>query len=333
VRGDVIIRYRWRAFRVLTESESLTEDTLMRWKDGRRSDNIEDIRGERGPRMAGMGAGAAPLLLLRIVPMLFRSKGGRALLVIGVLAFFGLRMLGIDPLALMQPGASQGSSLPAEQHSAAEQELADFVSVTLADTEDTWGKAFASMGQQYEKPYLVLFTDAVRSACGNADAAVGPFYCGADRKVYLDLSFFDQLRSRHDAPGDFAQAYVIAHEIGHHVQNLLGISEKVIAAGRGQSQETVNQLSVRQELQADCFAGYWGHQANKERAILESGDLEEALAAASAIGDDRLQRESRGRVVPDSFTHGSSEQRVRWFKRGFEGGDLSQCDTFGADNP
>jgi uncharacterized protein len=305
----------------------------MRWKGGRRSDHIEDIRGQGAPRMAGMGGGAGPLVLLRIVPLLLRTKGGRALLLIGVLAFFGLRMLGIDPLALLQPGASQRAAVPARQHTGAEQELVDFVSVTLADTEDTWSKAFASMGRQYEKPYLVLFTDAVRSACGYADAAVGPFYCGADHKVYLDLSFFDQLRSRHDSPGDFAQAYVIAHEIGHHVQNLLGISDKVIAAGRGQSREAVNRLSVRQELQADCFAGFWGYQANTARAILEPGDLEEALAAASAIGDDRLQRESRGRVVPDSFTHGSSEQRVRWFRRGFAGGDLSQCDTFGADNP
>ena len=187
------------------------------------------------------------------------------------------------------------------------------------------------MGQNYKEPNLVLFTGAVESACGYAQSAMGPFYCPADQKVYIDLSFYQDLKNRHQAPGDFAQAYVIAHEIGHHVQTLLGISEKVHAARRRMSQVEGNRLSVMQELQADCFSGGWAHHAQRTRQILEEGDIEEALYAASAIGDDRLQRKSRGYVTPDSFTHGSSKQRVRWFKQGFKTGDVAQCNTFRAD--
>jgi predicted metalloprotease len=268
------------------------------------------------------------LILLRLLPLLFRTRGGRVLLVIGLLGYAGARMLGIDPLAgvgtpLPQGGASR--SIPPE-----EQQLAEFVSVVLADTEDSWRAIFAQSGKRYEEPRLVLFRNGVRSACGTASSAVGPFYCPGDRKVYLDLAFFDDLQQRFGAPGDFAQAYVIAHEVGHHVQTLLGVSAQVQQAGAKLDDAGRNRLSVRQELQADCFAGVWGHTANRERQVLEPGDLEEALVAATAIGDDRLQKEAQGRVVPDSFTHGSSEQRERWFRRGFESGDPGVCDTFSA---
>jgi predicted metalloprotease len=224
-------------------------------------------------------------------------------------------------------GGGGGSSA---EFSEQEEQLADFVSVVLADTEDTWNAIFAEQGARYQEPTLVLFTGRVNSACGMASAAVGPFYCPGDQQLYIDLSFFNDLSRRHGAPGDFAQAYVVAHEVGHHVQTLLGISQRVQRAKRGRGESGANALSVRQELQADCFAGLWGHAANVDRRLLDPGDLEEALRAASAIGDDRLQREAGGRVVPDSFTHGSSEQRVRWFRRGFESGDMAACDTFGA---
>ncbi len=297
----------------------------MRWKDGRRSDNIDDLRAESGPRAAGMG----PLILLRLLPLLLRTTVGRVLLVVGMAGYFGARMLGIDPLAGMQaPGSALNTP---KQTTPLEQERVDFVSAVLADTEDSWRAIFTAMGGRYEEPRLVLFRDGVRSACGSASSAVGPFYCPGDRKVYLDLAFFDDLHRRHGAPGDFAQAYVIAHEIGHHVQTLLGISRQVQEAGAKLDARGRNRLSVKQELQADCFAGVWGYTANRERQVLEPGDLEEALVAATAIGDDRLQREGQGRVVPDSFTHGSSEQRERWFRRGFETGEVKACDTFAAN--
>jgi hypothetical protein len=206
--------------------------------------------------------------------------------------------------------------------------MADFVSVVLADTEDAWQELFRRGGKAYRKPTLVLFTDAVESACGYADSAVGPFYCPKDEKVYIDLGFYRELKDRFHAPGDFAQAYVIAHEVGHHVQNLLGISEKVQNARASLNEAEGNRLSVRLELQADCLAGVWAHHANRARNILEAGDLEEALGAASAIGDDRLQKQTRGFVVPDTFTHGTSEQRVRWFQAGIESGDMNRCNTF-----
>lgn len=269
--------------------------------------------------------------MLRFLPALLRSKTGRILLVGGLLLVFGGKLLGVDVLGLLLGDGAGGQATPANsQLSAEQQQLADFVSVVLADTEDTWHPIFREQGQVYREPTLVLFSDRVNSACGMATSAVGPFYCPGDQQLYIDLSFFHDLSERHQAPGDFAQAYVVAHEVGHHVQTLLGISQRVRAAGRGRSDAEVNALSVRQELQADCFAGIWGHAANVDRQLLDPGDLEEALTAATAIGDDRLQREAGRRVVPDSFTHGSSAQRVRWFRIGFEGGDLGDCDTFGA---
>lgn len=276
----------------------------MRWQGGRRSDNVEDRRGMRGPVMAGGGLGTLILLLLGLY-------------------------LGVDPQLLMNQVAVQ----PQQQNAIAperEDQLKEFVSVILADTEDVWTELFAKAGRRYREPKLVLFTGRVDSACGQASAAVGPFYCPGDEMVYIDLGFYDELENRFDAPGDFAQAYVIAHEIGHHVQKLLGTMDKVHAAQRGMSQEDANQLSVRLELQADFYAGVWAHHAQKARQILERGDVEEGLRAASAIGDDRIQRQAQGYVVPDSFTHGSSEQRVRWFRKGLETGDMSQGDTFNA---
>ena len=283
----------------------------MRWRTGRRSRNIEDRRRMRIPRKA--------------------AGGGIGIIVVALIAMY----FGVDPTIFLNqsgPTSSIGTQTTTRQISPEENQLAEFVSVVLADTEDTWHALFNKMGQNYREPNLVLFTGAVESACGFAQAAMGPFYCPADQKIYIDLSFYQDLKNRHQAPGDFAQAYVIAHEVGHHVQTLLGISEKVHAARRRMSQVEGNRLSVMQELQADCFSGVWAHHAQRARQILEEGDIEEALNAASAIGDDRLQRTSRGYVTPDSFTHGSSKQRVRWFKQGFKTGDVAQCNTFRADN-
>ncbi len=285
----------------------------MRWRSGRRSTNIEDKRGLRtGRKVVGGGLGTI-------------------LLVLAALYF------GIDPTIILQQGiqvdtAPSGTSVPYEP-TQKEMELADFVSVVLADTEDVWQAVFREMGGRYEEPKLVLFSGIVESACGLAQAAMGPFYCPRDHKVYIDLSFYNDLKQRIGAPGDFAQAYVIAHEVGHHVQNLLGILPKVQELRQGASQVQANRMSVRLELQADCLAGVWANRANKLRNILEPGDIEEALNAASAIGDDRLQRQSRGYVTPDSFTHGTSAQRVRWFKRGYDAGTVEACNTFGASQP
>ncbi len=298
----------------------------MRWKDGRRSSNVEDRRGMSTGRVVGSS------MVFRLLPMLIRSKIGRWVLVLGVVIFFGAKMLGFDLMPLLTGGQTGPGTIQTQSFSAEEQELADFVSVVLADTEETWESVFHSLGRDYEHPGLVLFTDRVQSACGSAHSAMGPFYCPGDRKVYIDLSFYHDLKNRHGAPGDFAQAYVIAHEVGHHVQALLGISGKIHAARSKASETEANQLSVMQELQADCFAGLWGYHAHTNRQLLDSGDFEEALTAASAIGDDRLQRQSQGTVTPDSFTHGSSAQRVRWFKRGFESGKISECDTFNTDS-
>jgi hypothetical protein len=247
-------------------------------------------------------------------------------------------LFGVDPSQLMGDGggAPGGGPAPASRpggapgQPAADDEDSRFVRRVLGSTEDTWNEIFQRNGSQYREPTLVLFTQQVRSACGTAGSSVGPFYCPGDQKVYIDLAFYDDLQKQLGAPGDFAQAYVIAHEVGHHIQTLLGTSEKVTAMQRGaRSEAQANQLSVRLELQADCYAGVWGFYA-KQRNLLDPGDLEEALGAASAIGDDRLQRQSQGHVVPDSFTHGSSEQRVRWFRQGFDSGDVRRCDTFSA---
>ncbi|MDG5499477.1 neutral zinc metallopeptidase [Marinobacter sp. BGYM27] len=301
----------------------------MRWRGRRQSSNVQDRRGE-SPGYASSGAGA--MVLLRFLPMMLKSKVGRIVLVVAVVVIVGSRFLGIDLLPMLFGGGGTNTEQSSRELTPQEQEMTQFVSVVLADTEDTWQTVFNQLGGHYQEPTLVLFSGRVNSACGTASSAVGPFYCPGDKQVYLDLSFFQDLSSRYGAPGDFAQAYVIAHEVGHHVQTLLGISEKVQQAGQGRSEAEVNALSVRQELQADCFAGVWGHHARTERQWLEEGDLEEALTAASSIGDDRLQKQGGGQVVPDSFTHGSSEQRVRWFRKGFESGDVNVCDTFTANS-
>jgi predicted metalloprotease len=278
----------------------------MRWQGRQGSSNIEDRRGVRFGRAGGIGIGTIVLALIAI--------------------YFGQ-----DPSVVLQgvqPSAPTSEEGP-YQESAEEAQSRELVSVVLADTEEAWGQIFSQAGRTYEQPKLVLFSGAVESACGFAEAAVGPFYCPGDHKVYIDLSFYQELQDRFGAPGDFAQAYVVAHEIGHHVQTLLGISDRNMAARQRASEAEANALSVRQELQADCFAGIWAHNADRSRQLLEQGDIEEGLNAAAAIGDDRLQKQARGYVAPESFTHGSSEQRVRWFKRGFETGSVQACDTFG----
>jgi predicted metalloprotease len=281
----------------------------MRWEQGRRSDNIEDRRGMRVGRKGLVGGGIGTIVLA-LVAMYF----------------------GVDPsVVLNQVGSNLEPTQEAQQQttfSPEEEHLKDFMSAVLANTEDVWGAMFKASGQTYQRPKLVLFSGAVQSACGFAEAAMGPFYCPGDHKLYLDMSFFNELAQRHGAPGDFAQAYVVAHEIGHHVQTLLGVTEQVNAARQRTDEAGSNALQVRMELQADCFAGVWANHANKTRKILEPGDTEEALAAAAGVGDDRLQKQARGYVVPESFTHGSSAQRMRWFSRGMQSGDPAQCDTF-----
>ncbi|MZR31669.1 KPN_02809 family neutral zinc metallopeptidase [Sneathiella litorea] len=300
----------------------------MRWRGGRRSDNIEDRRGQGRPRRLGRRRG---------LPIRLPSGRGGKLGIVGILAIVGISLfLGIDPTILLQGGSQQGGMQSSTQsgpiRTTVDDELTQFVSVVLADTEDTWQVLFENANKHYREPTLVLFSGSVQSACGYAQSAMGPFYCPGDQKVYLDLTFFEELRSRFDAPGDFAQAYVIAHEVGHHVQTLLGISQKVNEQRSHLSDVEGNKLSVRLELQADCLAGVWAYNADRSRNILEAGDIEEALNAATAIGDDRLQKRATGMVVPDSFTHGSSKQRVRWFMVGFENGNVSKCDTFGTDD-
>ena len=283
----------------------------MKWEYGRRSDNVEDRRGIRVSRGV-MGGGI-----------------GTIILVLAALYF------GIDPSVILNQTTTQEAGVPqgsvSQERSAEENRMADFVAVVLADTEDTWHELFRRSGKSYKEPKLVLFTGAVDSACGFAQSAMGPFYCPRDGKVYIDLQFYRDLEKRFHAPGEFAQAYVIAHEIGHHVQNLLGISNKVHSLRQSADKVQANELSVKLELQADCLAGIWAYHANRSRKIVEDGDIEAALRAASSIGDDRIQKQSQGYVVPESFTHGSSEQRVRWFKRGIETGAFEQCNTFKAE--
>lgn len=300
----------------------------MRWRGRRESQNIEDRRGRRRVRARRGGIGLGGLLLILGVSWL----------------------LGVDPLMMLQgveqaqvsvnsgsPGGLSSRETPPTTEPAGgtsrEDDMKTFVSVVLADTETMWQAAFDQAGQTYQEPTLVLFTGSVRSACGLGQAAMGPFYCPADQKVYIDLSFYDDLRTQFGAPGDFAQAYVIAHEVGHHVQNLLGVSGKIQELRQRSSEVESNRLSVLLELHADCLAGVWAYDADNVRKLLEHGDVEEGLRAAAAIGDDRLQQQSRGYVTPDSFTHGSSEQRVRWFRTGLETGDVGACDTFSAVQP
>ena len=278
----------------------------MLWQGQRESENVEDARGSGGGRLVmGGGIGTVVLVVLYL-------------------------LLGGDPQALFNSQQAQLPQSAQVDNQAPRDEASKFVAVVLADTEDAWKEVFRQMGREYQEPRLVLFTDMIQSGCGFASGATGPFYCPQDRRVYIDLGFFRQLQERLGAGGDFAEAYVIAHEVGHHVQKLLGITDRVDAARRRASEAESNRLSVRLELQADFLAGVWARYADRVKHIVEAGDIEEAMRAASAVGDDRLQRRSRGYVVPDSFTHGSSEQRVRWFRRGYETGDLSQGDTFNA---
>ncbi|MGI8724859.1 MAG: KPN_02809 family neutral zinc metallopeptidase [Methyloceanibacter sp.] len=321
----------------------------MRWRGQRESENVEDRRGQGGGFGFPFPGGG----------MRFPSGGGGRgggigivgfLIILGLMLFFGL-----DPSTIIQSGPSgDGRNFPdirlpesrpgttnspgtgadrpiSRPETGSADDLKQFISVVLANTEDVWENLLGSYGRRYNDPTLVLFSGAVRSACGTGMAAMGPFYCPSDEKVYIDLSFFEELKSRFLAPGDFAQAYVIAHEIGHHVQKLLGIADQVEAARQRLSKEAANSLQVRMELQADCFAGIWAKRAGQRDNIIEPGDIDEALGAASAIGDDRIQRQTQGYVVPDSFTHGSSAQRVAWFRKGYESGDLDDCDSFNTD--
>lgn len=297
----------------------------MKWKGKRRSSNVEDRRGQSGSR--GGGGGLNPMLLGPLIRLLFSKTG---LVIIALFLGFSW-FTGNNPLSLIGNliggGGGQTQSAVPYQGSAAENELADFSATILANTEDVWN----GLLDNYREPTLVLFTGSVASACGSASSASGPFYCPGDEKLYLDLSFFRDMEQQLNAPGDFAQAYVIAHEVGHHIQKIMGITDKVQSMRSSLSKKEYNQYSVRLELQADFLAGVWAHHSEKMSRMMEDGDLEEALNAAFAIGDDRLQKQSTGRVVPDSFTHGTSEQRIRWFKKGFETGDLNQGDTFNAE--
>ena len=281
----------------------------MDFRNGKESNNVEDRRGQGGRGLRGGGKIGIRTIVLALVAMYF----------------------GIDPSVVLNTAMTDPAPVEStQQRPEAENAQARFVSMVLADTEDTWRVIFQQGGATYREPKLVLYTGATRSACGVGQAEMGPFYCPADAKVYLDLAFFDELHHRFGAPGDFAQAYVIAHEIGHHVQNLLGISDKVQQARGRVSEREANLLSVRLELQADCLAGIWAHHANRSRSVLEAGDIEEGLAAASAVGDDHIQKRTQGYAVPDSFTHGSAEQRRRWFGIGLQEGRFQACDTFSA---
>ena len=281
----------------------------MDWQKGERSQNVEVDSGRGG----GFGFGGG------------RGMGIGGLIVLAILGWVFFK----DPTALLDQGGQVGTSAPASEPAQVDPQQRDFVSAILGSTEKTWGDIFQASGQQYVDPKLELFSGGVRTACGAASTAVGPFYCPGDQKVYLDLSFFQELQNRFGASGDFARAYVIAHEVGHHVQNQLGVFDKVQQArGQGAPMEGANGLSVRQELQADCFAGVWANRSEQRLHWLQPGDVEEALNAASKIGDDTLQRQTQGTVVPDSFTHGTSAQRVKWFKTGLESGQVSSCDTF-----
>ena len=277
----------------------------MLWQGRRESENVEDARGSGGGGRLVMGGGIGTVILV----VLYLVLGG-------------------DPQALFNSQQAQLPQSAQVDNQAPRDEASKFVAVVLAETEDAWKEVFRQMGREYQEPRLVLFTDMIQSGCGFASGATGPFYCPQDRRVYIDLGFFRQLQERLGAGGDFAEAYVIAHEVGHHVQNLLGISDRVQAARGRVSQSEYNQLSVRLELQADFLAGVWARYTDRVKHVVEAGDIEEAMRAASAVGDDRLQSRSRGYVVPDSFTHGTSEQRARWFRRGYETGDLKQGDTF-----
>lgn len=303
----------------------------MLWKGRRQSDNVRDMRGSGGGGGFGGGLGGRQIR----VPM-GRGGGGLSIstIVILVVLFFALKACGIDPLQILagDPGGSSspGGGQVTQSQSPASDEMTQFVSVVLAETEDVWNGIFKAEGAQYSEPELVLFADQVKSACGFASSASGPFYCPGDRRVYLDTSFFEQLDRQFGASGDFAQAYVVAHEVGHHVQNLIGVLPKFNQMRQQMSETEANEMSMRVELQADCFAGVWAH-FTEQKGLLEQGDVEEALNAAQQIGDDTLQRRTQGYVVPESFNHGTSAQRQKWFAAGLQSGKLSDCDTF--NNP
>jgi predicted metalloprotease len=318
----------------------------MRWRDREESENVEDRRdepasGRRFPfPFPGGGGGEDGGGYPRGIPIPGGTGGGLG--IVGVLIVLALAyFLGIDPRVILDQGGDSGGggiSLPRSEApprqasqplSAEEQELRKFTAVVLKTTEDVWKDEFQRTGKTYTPPKLVLFRDEVESACGEGMSQAGPFYCPLDGRVYVDMSFYSDLKTRFKAPGDFAQAYVVAHEVGHHVQTLLGITDKVMRARSNASEAENNALQVKMELQADCFAGVWANRAQKKLDVVENGDIEDALNAAAAIGDDRIQRRTQGRVVPESFTHGSSQQRVTWFKRGFDGGEIKGCDTFG----
>ena len=290
----------------------------MKWKDKRKSSNVDDRRDSSGSGGRGLPSMGTMMMVWPIIKPLLKTKFGLAIIGVAAVAYFS----GFNPLSLV--GMGGGSSSPVDQ--VQDDKNAAFISTILASTEDVWGKNLRG----YREPEMVLYRGSTRSGCGHASAQMGPFYCPADKKVYLDLGFFDELSQRHNAPGDFAQAYVLAHEIGHHIQNLQGTLSKVEQAKQrwGGNSEKTNALQVRIELQADCYAGAWAYHAHKDFNMLEPGDVEEALRAASAIGDDKLQREATGHVRPDAFTHGTSAQRVEWFRRGLRSGDIRQCDTF-----
>jgi predicted metalloprotease len=320
----------------------------MRWRGERQSDNVEDRRDEGGGGFGFPGGGGVRF------PSGGGGGGGGGIGIVGLLIILGLMFFfGVDPSVILQGGPDDGSipniqlpqprsepaGFPAPQRqgpqvqhpeTASEVDLKQFVSVVLADTEDVWNNLFKQYGERYSDPTLVLYSGGIRSACGTGVAAMGPFYCPNDEKVYIDLSFYEELKNRFRAPGDFAQAYVIAHEIGHHVQKLLGIMDQVEAVRQRMSERQANALQVRVELQADCFAGVWANHAQQMKNIIEPGDIESAMNAAAAIGDDKIQKQTQGYVVRDAFTHGSSEQRVRWFTRGYQSGKLEDCDTFNA---
>jgi uncharacterized protein len=285
----------------------------MKWEGNRESDNVEDRRGGGGFGFGGRSVGLGTIAIALVASYFF----------------------GVSPTTVLSlltggsPDISQVQQTPAHRPPASDQ-MAKFVSTVLADTEDTWTELFRAQGSSYVKPRLILFSGSTPTACGTGQSASGPFYCPGDQKIYIDLSFYRLMQQRFKVSGEFAQAYVIAHEVGHHVQHLMGISDKVDGARRRMSESQANTLSVRLELQADCFAGVWAYHADRARSILETGDVEAALNAATAIGDDTLQRQSQDQVVPDSFTHGTSEQRVRWFRRGIEGGQVRACNTFEA---
>ncbi len=335
----------------------------MRWRGRKGSENVEDRRGQGGFRFPfpfpGSGRGGRGGRMGIPLPRGRGARRGGGIGIVGLLVILGLMFfLGIDPRVLLQGGLPRGGQQgpggfpkiempkmprfdgPLERRSgvpgtripqgtsSSDDDLKKFVSVVLKDTEDVWNAMFQKMGRPYREPKLVLFSNYVQSACGTGMSAMGPFYCPLDKKVYVDLTFYRELKNRFRAPGDFAQAYVIAHEVGHHVQTLLGIAEKVQQAKARMSKRDANRIQVMMELQADCLAGVWTHHAQRNKQILEPGDIDEALNAASAIGDDRIQKQTQGYVVPDSFTHGSSKQRVRWFRRGYDSGSMNVCDTF-----